>query len=148
MTLDGGTYVVRSAIGDTTCRGVVDTGSPFLTMEGRCTDYWGCLKESDARPSGYGDTYEIYGLQEDGVTRWVLGDARFDGEVVDVTGETVGPGRSAWQSVDGMSKVRAGIARDEAAVHFSGGAPRRRRRVTAKEGSSGSPRRTRRSWDS
>ena len=43
------------------------------------------------RPSGYGDTYEIYGLQEDGVTRWVLGDARFDGEVVDVTVETVGP---------------------------------------------------------
>jgi len=44
MTLDGGTYVVQYNIGDTPCRGVVDTGSPFLTMEGRCTNYWGCLK--------------------------------------------------------------------------------------------------------
>ena len=64
----------------------------------------GCLKESDARPSGYGDTYEVYGLQEDGVTRWVLGDARFDGEVVDVTVETVPPpGRSPgrWLSNSG-----------------------------------------------
>ena len=87
MTLDGGTYVVQYNIGDTPCRGVVDTGSPFLTMEGRCTNYWGCLKESDARPSGYDNTYEVYGLQDDGVTRWVLGDARFDGEVVDVSDE-------------------------------------------------------------
>ena len=151
MTLDGGTYVVRYAIGDTTCRGVVDTGSPFLTMEGRCTDYWGCLKESDARPSGYGDTYEIYGLQEDGVTRWVLGDARFDGEVVDVTvGETaippVGPpaGWSETSTFEGNT--------DSANTSMSGNKLATKQRftfpevlfgvtseVTAKEGSSGSP---------
>jgi len=132
MTLDGGTYVVRYAIGDTACRGVVDTGSPFLTMEGRCTDYWGCLKESDARPSGYGDTYEVYGLQEDGSTRWVLGDARFDGEVVDARfdgevvdvtgGETVGPPLATKQRFT-FPEVLLGVTSD----------------VTAKEGSSGSP---------
>jgi len=140
MTLDGGTYVVRYAIGDTACRGVVDTGSPFLTMEGRCTDYWGCLKESDAHPSGYGDTYEIYGLQEDGVTRWVLGDARFDGEVVDVTGETVGPPVGPPAGWAETSRVTSGnklatkqrFTFPEVLLGVTS-------EVTAKEGSSGSP---------
>jgi hypothetical protein len=48
--------------------------------EGRCGDYWGCLKESDARPSGYEETYEVYGLQVDGSTKWVMGDVQFEGE--------------------------------------------------------------------
>ena len=150
MTLDGGTYVVRYAIGDTACRGVVDTGSPFLTMEGRCTDYWGCLKESDARPSGYGDTYEIYGLQEDGVTRWVLGDARFDGEVVDVTVETVPPpvGPAAgWSETSNADSANTSSSPTSSANKL---ATKQRftfpevlfgvtSEVTAKEGSSGSP---------
>jgi len=81
MRLDrAGTYVVEYRIGNTTVRGVLDTGSPFITMESKCGDVWGCLTEDDARRSGLEDTYEIYGLQEDGVTRWVLGDVAFDGK--------------------------------------------------------------------
>ena len=80
MRLDrAGTYVVEYTIGTTTVRGVLDTGSPFITMESNCSEVWGCLNESDARRSGFDDTYEIYGLQEDGVTRWVLGDVTFKG---------------------------------------------------------------------
>jgi hypothetical protein len=81
MRLDrAGTYVVEYRIGNTTVRGVLDTGSPFITMESKCGEVWGCLTEDDARRSGLEDTYEIYGLQEDGVTRWVLGDVAFDGK--------------------------------------------------------------------
>lgn len=81
MRLDrAGTYVVEYRIGGTTVRGVLDTGSPFITMESKCGEVWGCLREEDARRSGLEDTYEIYGLQEDGVTRWVLGDVAFDGK--------------------------------------------------------------------
>ena len=47
-------------------------------MEERCGAFWGCLVEGDARPSGLTETYEVYGLQEDGVTKWVLGDLTFE----------------------------------------------------------------------
>ena len=81
MRLDrAGTYVVEYRIGGTTVRGVLDTGSPFITMESACGSVWGCLREEDARRSGLEDTYEVYGLQEDGVTRWVLGDVAFEGK--------------------------------------------------------------------
>lgn len=80
MRLDrAGTYVLEYRIGGTTVRGVLDTGSPFITMESACGQVWGCLREEDARRSGLEDTYEVYGLQEDGVTRWVLGDVAFAG---------------------------------------------------------------------
>ena len=81
MRLDrAGTYVLEYRIGGTTVRGVLDTGSPFITMESACGQVWGCLREEDARRSGLEDTYEVYGLQEDGVTRWVLGDVAFEGK--------------------------------------------------------------------
>ena len=80
MAFSGGTYVVSYRIGATPVRGVVDTGSPFVTMEERCGAFWGCLVEGDARPSGLTETYEVYGLQEDGVTKWVLGDLTFEEE--------------------------------------------------------------------
>ena len=80
MRLDrAGTYVVEYEIGGTTVRGVLDTGSPFITMEARCSEVWGCLRERDAHRSGFDDTFEVYGLQQDGVTRWVLGDVTFTG---------------------------------------------------------------------
>jgi hypothetical protein len=91
MRLDrAGTYVVEYRIGGTTVRGVLDTGSPFITMESACGQVWGCLREEDARRSGLEDTYEVYGLQEDGVTRWVLGDVTFAGKEAtkDETNET------------------------------------------------------------
>eukprot|EP00746_Dinoflagellata_sp_MGD_P021879 gnl/MRDRNA2_/MRDRNA2_151092_c0_seq1.p1 gnl/MRDRNA2_/MRDRNA2_151092_c0~~gnl/MRDRNA2_/MRDRNA2_151092_c0_seq1.p1 ORF type:complete len:516 (+),score=63.58 gnl/MRDRNA2_/MRDRNA2_151092_c0_seq1:13-1560(+) len=79
IELKDGSYVVDYMIGNTPVKGVLDTGSPFITMVGRCSKYWGCLQESDARLSGYEDTREIYGLQEDGVTKWVLGDVTLNG---------------------------------------------------------------------
>ena len=144
MTLDGGTYVVQYNIGDTPCRGVVDTGSPFLTMEGRCTNYWGCLKESDARPSGYDNTYEVYGLQDDGVTRWVLGDARFDGEVVDVSDEPpVGIYGVDGSVIDAQSSSSESKSGNKLAAKQRFSFPEVlfgvTSEVTAKEGSSASP---------
>ena len=116
-------------------------------MEGRCTNYWGCLKESDARPSGYDNTYEVYGLQDDGVTRWVLGDARFDGEVVDVSDEApvgIQVGEVDASMTEPSSTIAPGIS--------SGNKLAAKQRfsfpevlfgvtseVTAKEGSSASP---------
>ena len=144
MTLDGGTYVVQYNIGDTPCRGVVDTGSPFLTMEGRSTNYWGCLKESDARPSGYDNTYEVYGLQDDGVTRWVLGDARFDGEVVDVSDEPpVGIYGVDGSVIDAQSSSSESKSGNKLAAKQRFSFPEVlfgvTSEVTAKEGSSASP---------
>jgi hypothetical protein len=144
MILDGGTYVVQYNIGDTPCRGVVDTGSPFLTMEGRCTNYWGCLKESDARPSGYDNTYEVYGLQDDGVTRWVLGDARFDGEVVDVSDEPpVGIYGVDGSVIDAQSSSSESKSGNKLAAKQRFSFPEVlfgvTSEVTAKEGSSASP---------
>jgi hypothetical protein len=95
MRLDrAGTYVVEYRIGGTTVRGVLDTGSPFITMESACGVVWGCLREEDARRSGLEDTYEVYGLQEDGVTRWVLGDVAFAGK--EATNATSDAGRRSF----------------------------------------------------
>ena len=48
MTLEGGTYTAAWTIGDSAVRGVVDTGSPFLTtMRASCDDSWGCARAGD-----------------------------------------------------------------------------------------------------
>ena len=113
MTMDGGTYVVQYVIGSTPVRGVVDTGSPFITMEGRCGDYWGCLKPTDARLSGLQETFEVYGLQVDGSTKWVMGDVQFEG-ATSVSGrraqgssdtQAVGAGEAAAVVPASMSSV-------------------------------------------
>ena len=51
--LEGGTYVVAYSIRDTPVRGVLDTGSPFLTMEGRCGAYWQGVAPRRAPSSHY-----------------------------------------------------------------------------------------------
>ena len=77
-----GSYVVDWMIDGNTFSGVVDTGSPFLTVSGKCGELdaaWGCLDagfDSERRKSlrVLPPTYEIYGLQEDGLTDWLKGE--------------------------------------------------------------------------
>ena len=78
MTYDGASFVLDYYIGDASVRGVVDTGSPFITIQGRNgSENWGFVTQNDIRPSPYGETYEVYGLQVDSSTVWCLGDLRF-----------------------------------------------------------------------
>jgi len=78
MTFDGASFVVDYYIGEASVRGVVDTGSPFITIQGgNGSENWGFVTKSDIRPSPYGETYEVYGLQVDSSTVWCLGDLRF-----------------------------------------------------------------------
>ena len=78
MTYDGMSFVLDYYIGDASVRGVVDTGSPFITIQGgNGSENWGFVTQNDIRPSPYGETYEVYGLQVDSSTVWCLGDLRF-----------------------------------------------------------------------
>jgi len=72
MSLEGGTYVAAWTIGDSALRGVVDTGSPFLTTMRAC-DSWGCVRAGDVSFEAFDSTFETYGLQIDGQTRWFSG---------------------------------------------------------------------------
>ena len=78
MKYDGASFVLDYYIGDASVRGVVDTGSPFITIQGgNGSENWGFVTQNDIRPSPYGETYEVYGLQVDSSTVWCLGDLRF-----------------------------------------------------------------------
>ena len=77
----GGAYAVEWTLGDArrALRGVVDTGSPFLTSQRRGCDAggdgagWGCVEAEDVRFEAYDATFETYGLQTDGRTSWYAG---------------------------------------------------------------------------
>ena len=78
MTYDGMSFVLDYYIGEASVRGVVDTGSPFITIRGgKGSENWGFVTKKDIRPSPYEETYEVYGLQVDSSTVWCLGDLRF-----------------------------------------------------------------------
>ena len=78
MTYDGMSFVLDYYIGEASVRGVVDTGSPFITIRGgEGSENWGFVTKKDIRPSPYEETYEVYGLQVDSSTVWCLGDLRF-----------------------------------------------------------------------
>ena len=105
MTLErGGAYAVEWTLGDAarTLRGVVDTGSPFLTSQRRGCDAsgagagWGCVEAEDVRFEAYDATFETYGLQADGRTSWyagkraTLGSLEFEDLVFGVTDDVRG----------------------------------------------------------
>ena len=97
MTLEGGTYTAAWTIGDSAVRGVVDTGSPFLTtMRASCDDSWGCARAGDVSLEAFDSTVETYGLQIDGQTRWfsgrraTIGTFEFDELVFAVTSDVRG----------------------------------------------------------
>ena len=78
MTYDGMSFVLDYYIGEASVRGVVDTGSPFITIRGgKGAKIGGFVTKKDIRPSPYEETYEVYGLQVDSSTVWCLGDLRF-----------------------------------------------------------------------
>ena len=86
MTYDGASFVLDYYIGDASVRGVVDTGSPFITIQGgNGSENWGFVTQNDIRPSPYGETYEVYGLQVDSSTVWCLGDLRFTTGFIDAS---------------------------------------------------------------
>ncbi|KAG5175269.1 hypothetical protein JKP88DRAFT_172544 [Tribonema minus] len=55
----GGSWCTLFAVEGNVFRGVLDTGSPFLTVAGSCTRRWGCFR-GEGVPSGLDDTIEIY----------------------------------------------------------------------------------------
>eukprot|EP00472_Partenskyella_glossopodia_P010356 CAMPEP_0197516380 /NCGR_PEP_ID=MMETSP1318-20131121/1277_1 /TAXON_ID=552666 /ORGANISM="Partenskyella glossopodia, Strain RCC365" /LENGTH=382 /DNA_ID=CAMNT_0043065097 /DNA_START=152 /DNA_END=1300 /DNA_ORIENTATION=- len=73
-----GSYCVEYGVEGGRFRGVLDTGSPFLILDGTaCTSRWGCYKGEGAK-SGLEDTFERYASQE-GDVEWKQGLLNFGG---------------------------------------------------------------------
>ena len=85
MSLCGGAYCAAYTIDGQRFRAVLDTGSPFLLVDGTCAagekSPWGCYR-GQARPSGLGDTDELYG-GEDVSVEWRRGSFIFEQIKVD-----------------------------------------------------------------
>ena len=79
LFLCGGAYCAAYEIDKQPFRAVVDTGSPFMLVDGTCStgdvSKWGCYR-GDGRDAGLADTDEIYGGSDVGV-EWRRGDFRF-----------------------------------------------------------------------
>ena len=80
LFLCGGAYCSGYSIDGQQFRAVLDTGSPFLLVDGTCAadddnSRWGCYRGA-AVPSGLGDTDELYG-GEDVSVEWKRGDFAF-----------------------------------------------------------------------
>eukprot|EP00966_Prymnesium_polylepis_P153824 3552125-Prymnesium_polylepis.1 len=76
LSLCGGAYCIKYTIDDQPFRAVIDTGSPFLLVDGTCGQAatlarWGCYKGA-SRPSGLPDTDELFGGEDVGV-QWRRG---------------------------------------------------------------------------
>ena len=83
LEAEDGIFLVRFKIDGRPYRGVLDTGSPFLTVaaaSGPATDpscgYWGCWR-GEGEPSGLEDTYEMFASQ-DGNVEWRRGRIEVD----------------------------------------------------------------------
>ncbi|QDZ17569.1 hypothetical protein HOP50_01g00780 [Chloropicon primus] len=98
----GGSYVVDWELNDIRFSGVLDTASPFMTVSGSCGEIdetWGCLDTTfdslERRERRmFSPTYEVYGLQEDGLTDWLRGDVVLRGEEGELRMEDVTFGAS------------------------------------------------------
>jgi len=79
LFLCGGAYCAAYEIDKQPFRAVVDTGSPFMLVDGTCgtgdASKWGCYR-GNGRDAGLTDTDEIYGGSDVGV-EWRRGDFRF-----------------------------------------------------------------------
>jgi len=67
----GGNWCTLFAIDGEVFRGVLDTGSPFITVAGSCTRRWGCYS-GQGIPSGLEDTIENY-AGKSGLVSWRKG---------------------------------------------------------------------------
>ena len=87
LSLCGGAYCVSYTVDGQSFRAVVDTGSPFVLVDGTCdangSGQWGCYRGRGG-PSGLPDTDELFGGEDVGV-QWNLG--RF--ELANTTGLAV-----------------------------------------------------------
>ena len=79
LFLCGGAYCAAYELDRQPFRAVIDTGSPFMLVDGTCgsgsASKWGCYR-GPGRDSGLDDTDEIYGGQDVGV-EWRRGDFQF-----------------------------------------------------------------------
>ena len=79
LFLCGGAYCAAYELDKQPFRAVVDTGSPFMLVDGTCgtgdASRWGCYR-GNGRDAGLTDTDEIYGGSDVGV-EWRRGDFRF-----------------------------------------------------------------------
>ena len=103
LELCGGAYCVNYTIDRQLFRAVVDTGSPFVLVDGTCTEeldgpraktLWGCYRGT-GRPSGLAPTDELFGGMDVG-TEWKRGELAL--------GAAVRPTREGWVT-DGPSLV-------------------------------------------
>jgi len=94
--------------------GILDTASPFLTVSGLCGELdpdWGCLdtRFDDAirrERRAFEPTYEVYGLQDDGVTDWQRGEVVLPGE----GGSAVRLSDVVYGASEGVASTRGGTA--------------------------------------
>lgn len=88
LSLCGGAYCIQYTIDSQPFRAVIDTGSPFVLVDGTCAaediatsrsaalaTTWGCYRGS-GKPSGLDDTDELYGGEDVGV-EWRRGRVGF-----------------------------------------------------------------------
>jgi len=103
LELCGGAYCVNYTIDRQLFRAVVDTGSPFVLVDGTCTEeldgpraktLWGCYRGT-GRPSGLAPTDELFGGMDVG-TEWKRGELAL--------GAAIRPTREGWVT-DGPSLV-------------------------------------------
>jgi hypothetical protein len=79
-------------------RGVLDTGSPFLTVAGSCTQRWGCFNPSlHGQATLYSDTIEVYAAKE-GPVSWRSGRISFVNATAEDGREWGAAGYAAWQA--------------------------------------------------
>lgn len=94
LRLCGGAYCVEYSVDGQPFRAVVDTGSPFLTVDGTCTTgvgRWGCYRGDGAAAAGLADS-ELSFAGQDVLVKWrrgefALGSPTTDGSRVSVRTE-------------------------------------------------------------
>jgi len=108
----GGSYCIQYLIDNRgPFRAVIDTGSPFLTVAGSCTQRWGCYKPSlVGERTLYSDTIEVYAGKE-GPVNWRQGLISFVNGT-DENGEEWGA-RAYTSYQDYAQKLRGGRMKRE-----------------------------------
>ena len=134
LELCGGAYCLNYTIDKQLFRAVVDTGSPFVLVDGTCTNprvktLWGCYR-GDGLPSGLAATDELFGGVDVG-TEWRRGALALGAHFKYVSGEGwVAEAPSGLASADDavFGLVRSSVDKGGGAV-FLGLAKRRLPRI-------------------